>query len=247
MSDDTLFGFIANHPVRLVAYTLCAALGHFIYLGVKAWWKDWSSRLCRGGHKKKYIKLEQYTNYDCGGDHFRLHTENDEWWATVGHWICEEPGCAVYGKTCFGTKRVYWKIEHGRVVPDKKLMESPPPEPLHPKQELARRRAANQQKAPKELTFDEVFKATEQAMLKNMSRMAESINARDSKSQNCGVQKQSVCDCGCECDPQFVAGLGELPRPKCDPLVHPQHHDIDVVLAAKKKWSEAQKHKGQTS
>jgi hypothetical protein len=53
-----------------------------------------------------------------------------------------------------------------------------------------------------------------------------------------------MCDCGCECDPQFVAGLGELPRPKCDPLRHPQHHDIDVVLAAKKKWAENQKHKG---
>jgi hypothetical protein len=238
MSDDTLFGFIANHPVRLIVYTLCAALGHFIYLGIKTWWKEWSSRLCRGGHKKKYVELFQYTNYDCKGQHWQIHSENDEWWATVGRWVCEEPGCTAYGKTCFGHKKIFWKIEHGKVVPDKKLMESPPPNLLSPKREMARRRAEKQQQGHKDLTFDDVFRAAEQAMLKNAKRMTERIEGRDY-----GVQKQSVCDCGCECDPQFVAGVGELPRPKCDPLRHPQHHDIDVILAAKKKWSEEQKAK----
>jgi hypothetical protein len=52
-----------------------------------------------------------------------------------------------------------------------------------------------------------------------------------------------MCDCGCECDLQFTAGLGELPRPKCDQLRHPHHHDLDVILSAKKKWSEEQKAK----
>lgn len=177
MSDDTFFGLIANHPVRLVVYTLCAALGHFIYLWIKTWWKEWSSKKCRSGHKKKYVELSMYTNYDCKGQHWQIHTENDEWWATVARWVCQEPDCAAYGTDCFGSKKIFWKIEHGEVVHDKKLMESPPTDLLHPKQEMARRRAAG--KVPqRELTFDEVFKATEQAMLKNMKNFADEIERR---------------------------------------------------------------------
>lgn len=177
MSDDTIFGFIVNHPVRLVVYTLCAALGHFIFLGIRAWYREWSKRLCRSGHKKKYVELSMYTNYDCK-DHFRVHSENDEWWGTKARWICVEDGCAAYGEDCFGSKKVFWKIEHGQVVPDKKLMESPPTDILPPKQEMARRRAKKEAVAPRELTFDEVFKATEQAMLKNMKTFADELEKR---------------------------------------------------------------------
>ena len=43
---------------------------------------------------------------------------------------------------------------------------------------LARRRAKKEAAAPRELTFDEVFKATEQAMLKNMKHFADELDRR---------------------------------------------------------------------
>lgn len=233
MTDDTL-QYVIEHPTRLLLYTALSALGWLIAAGIRTWYRDWSSRLCRGGHKKKYVELKYYTNYNCN-NHFKIHTP-DEWWATVCRWICEEKDCPKSGWDCFGTTS-WWMIEHGKVVPDKKKMESPPTDLGSPKDAVRKQKGE-----PKELTFDDVFKAAEQAMLKNMSKMTEQIGEREGV-----VQKQSMCDCGCECDPQFVAGVGELPRPKCDPLRHPQHHDIDVVLSAKKKWAENQKHKGQST
>lgn len=177
MSDETILQFIQNHPVRLVVYTLTSALGWLIAWGIRSWHREWVKRLCRGGHKKKYVEIGMYTNYDCKS-HFQRHTENDEWWGTKARWICTEDGCAAYGEDCFGSKKIFWKIEHGQVVPDKKLMESPPTEILHPKHELARRRAKKEAAAPRELTFDEVFKATEQAMLKNMKHFADELDRR---------------------------------------------------------------------
>lgn len=236
MSDENVIQFVIDHPMRLLLYTCTSALGWLIARGIRTWYAEWSSRLCRAGHKKKYVELTQYTNYNCGGQHFSLHSENDEWWATVARWLCEEPNCTAYGTDCFGHKKIFWKIEHGQVVPDKKLMESPPTNLLSPKEFMARKRAGKQ--SPKDLTFDDVFNAAEQALLKNAKKAFAGVEGKDFI-----VQKQSMCDCGCECDPQFTADLGELPRPKCDPLRHPQHHDLDVILSAKKKWSEEQKAK----
>lgn len=45
------------------------------------------------------------------------------------------------------------------------------------------------------------------------------------------------CDCGCKCDPFFIDGLGELPRPQCSPLDHPKHHSPKTVEEARKRKS----------
>lgn len=159
-------------PLRFALYVLGSALGWLIAWGLRAWWREWSSRLCRSGHKKKYVELTQYTNWNCG-QHFKIHTEDDEWWATSARWVCQEPNCTAYGWDCLGHKKIFWKIEYGEVVHDKKLMESPPTNVLGPKEFMNKKRAAKSNQ--KDLTFDDVFKATEQAILKNAKAIADQV------------------------------------------------------------------------
>lgn len=162
-------------PLKFALMMLGSALGWLVAWGIRAWWRDWSSRLCRGGHRKRYVELTRWTNWNCG-QHFKIHSEDDEWWATSARWICTEPKCSAYGWDCLGHKKIFWKIEHGAVVPDKKLMESPPTDVLSPKEHMNWQRA--QKTVSKDLTFDDVFKATEQAMLKNVKAMAEELESR---------------------------------------------------------------------
>lgn len=227
MIEENIVQFVREHPWRLVLYTGTSALGWLVAWGIRAAFREWTKNPCRWGHNRKYVELKYYTNYQCK-EHVRIHLATEEWWATVARWLCYEENCAATGWECFGTK-AWWKIEHNKVVLDKKKMESPPTDVESPLDAVKKQK----KNEPKVLTFDDVFHAAEQALLKNAQKAFAGVEGKDYI-----CEKQKMCDCGCECDPQFTAGLGELPRPKCDPLRHPQHHDIDVILAAKKKWAE---------
>jgi len=166
MTDDgSLFHFIVDHPVRLVAYTLTSALGWLIAWGLKKWF----SKKCRWDHKKKYVELTYRTNYQCSRPSHQVHTE-DGWWATIGRWVCEEPECDGHGEDCFGTAS-WWKIEYGKMVPDKKLLESPPKDFKGPKQHMNEVRA--KKTAGKPVTVEDIFHTVDQMSQKMLQKAGE--------------------------------------------------------------------------
>jgi acyl carrier protein len=111
--------------LRFVPLTLASTLGWLIAFGIRAWYRDWVTRKCHGGHKKKFLRLDHKSNLDCGNNGHSFH-DTSEWWATIGTWACEEPGCNAHGTECFGTQG-WWMIEHGQVILDQKKLTDPPP------------------------------------------------------------------------------------------------------------------------
>jgi len=96
-----------------------AVIGWMIAFGIKKWF----SKKCRWSHNPKYVKLKHWTNYKCT-DHWEKHTDSEPLWATIGIWVCQEPGCNGFGEKCFGSE-AWWKIEHGQVIIDEKKMTDP--------------------------------------------------------------------------------------------------------------------------
>jgi hypothetical protein len=146
----------------LLKDALVAAVGWLIAFGIRAWWRAWRSKLCRSGHKKKFTRVFLSYDWHCPVEGHPIHGDLD--WVWAGEWFCEEPGCLKTAFDCFGTVGEF-KIEFGAVVIDEKAMANP--------QKRKTPRLLKEEKNPpkKELTFDDVFRATEQAMLKNAKEM----------------------------------------------------------------------------
>ena len=95
-------------------------------------------------HNKKYVRLNMYTNWNCGQNFHLLHDENG-WWATAATWVCIHPGCNETGVDCLGDDPTkWWKIENGRVMIDEKKVTSPPTDIRTPRQVMNERRAQEQ-------------------------------------------------------------------------------------------------------
>lgn len=142
-------------PEVIVYRLVISMVAWFIVLWIRDRWKAYMSKKCRRGHKKKYLKIGQWTNVDCKV-HGR-HTD-DDWWSYWGTWICQEPGCNAHGEDCFGT-RGRWKVHMGEVVIDEKAMTDPPQERT-PKQVVQERRA-KEQGLPKPVNVQDAFKLLE--------------------------------------------------------------------------------------
>jgi len=142
----------------LLKDALVAAVGWLIAFWIRAWWRAWKSKLCRSGHKKKFTRVFLSYDWNCPVEGHPIHGDLD--WVWAGEWFCEEPGCLKTAFDCFGTVGEY-KIEFGKVVIDEKAMANP--------QKRKTPRLLKEEKNPpkKDLTFDDVFRATEQAILKN--------------------------------------------------------------------------------
>lgn len=102
---------------KLSLYVAIAAMGWLLAFAIRAWFRA----KCRWSHKKKYVRIDHWTNIDCEKHGRHVSHGNNVWWSKWGVWICEEPGCTATGKDCFG-ESAEWTIEFGQVVIDEKKM-----------------------------------------------------------------------------------------------------------------------------
>lgn len=137
---------------------LASAVGWLIAFAIRAWFRSWRSKKCRSGHQKKYTRVFRCYDWHCPRPEHPVHGDIE--WVWAGEWFCEESGCLKVGFDCFGTSGDY-KIEFGKVVIDEKAMANNEP------RKSPRQLKLEKNPPKKELTFDDVFNAVEQAMLKN--------------------------------------------------------------------------------
>ena len=143
-------------PLRVALYLGIAVIAWLIAMAIREGISKWYSKKCRRGHKKKYVRLESWSDIDCKEHGHHLSNTPHTWWSIWGVWICGEPGCNSTGKDCFGTK-AFWKIHMGEVVIDEKAMSDPEEARkgrVGPK-ESADRDLAARQGLPKAVCMDE--------------------------------------------------------------------------------------------